>query len=241
MNPWLLEVFDSLPSTSDYCIAQAKAGAAAGLAVMARRQTGGRGSRGRAWQAPEGNLSLSVLLRPATPAAQAGMFSLLAGVAIAKALPVPAMLKWPNDVLLDGAKLAGILIDAAPQGKYLDWLVIGIGINLAAAPEIPGRPATSLQAHGVSWSAEEAAQAVLQQLSLWQVAPPSAICASWLSLAHPVGTPLLVNGTKPGQFAGLTPAGELLLATDHGIETLNTGEIMLAATGRERQSHAAGD
>ena len=71
------------------------------------------------------------------------------------------MLKWPNDVLLDGAKLAGILIDAAPDGAKLDWLVIGIGMNLAAAPEIPGRRTTSLRAHGGSLAADDAADAIL--------------------------------------------------------------------------------
>jgi BirA family biotin operon repressor/biotin-[acetyl-CoA-carboxylase] ligase len=172
--PWRLEVFDQLGSTSDLCTDRAKSGEAEGLAVLALRQTAGRGSRGRSWQAPEGNLNLSVLLRPARPATQAGLFSLLTGIAVAEALEQffapPTMLKWPNDVLLGDAKLAGILLDAAPNGQKLDWLVLGIGMNLRHAPEIPGRATTSLAAHGVAISPQEAADAVLSSLSRWHEA-----------------------------------------------------------------------
>lgn len=228
MSFWSLEVFEELPSTSDYCIEQAKSGAPAGLAVMARQQSAGRGSRGRTWTAPEQNLNLSVLLRPACAAAQAGIFSLMAGIAVAEALPVQTMLKWPNDILAGGAKLAGILIDAAPRDQNLDWLVIGIGINLAKAPEIPGRATTALVSHGVTMAPDDAATSVLEALSRWLQAKPEQIIAGWLSRAHPLGTKLTINGTKIGNFAGLTAAGELRLAIGTKIEIFNTGEVMLA-------------
>ncbi len=233
MSFWSLEVFDELPSTSDYCIEQAKSGAPAGLAVMARQQSAGRGSRGRTWTAPEKNLNLSVLLRPACAASQAGLFSLMAGVSVAEALPVQTMLKWPNDILAGGAKLAGILIDAAPRDQHLEWLVIGIGINLANAPAIPGRATTALQFHGVAMAPDDAATAVLEALSRWHQAKPQQIIAAWLSRAHPVGTKLTINGSKTGHFAGLTEAGELRLATGSRIEIFNTGEVMLAHSNGE--------
>jgi BirA family biotin operon repressor/biotin-[acetyl-CoA-carboxylase] ligase len=231
---WRLERHDELGSTSDECLTRAKAGAAAGLAVQARRQLAGRGSRGRAWTAPEGNLNLSVLLRPGRPAAEAGLFSLLAGIAVAEALAprsqtVP-MLKWPNDVLLDGAKLAGILIDAMPDGERLDWLVIGIGVNLAVAPEIAGRRTTSLRAHGGDLSADDAADAILAGLSAWHDAPGARIREAWLARAHPVGTPLTVRGARGelhGSFAGLSETGELLLRGKDRIEPISTGDILL--------------
>jgi BirA family transcriptional regulator, biotin operon repressor / biotin---[acetyl-CoA-carboxylase] ligase len=231
---WRLERHDELGSTSDECIARAKAGEAAGLAVQARRQLAGRGSRGRGWTAPEGNLSLSVLLRPGRPAAEAGLFSLLAGIAVAEALAprsttVP-MLKWPNDVLLAGAKLAGVLIDAMPEGDRLDWLVVGIGVNLAAAPEIPGRRTTSLRAHGGNLSADDAADAILAGLAAWHDAPGSRIREAWLARAHPVGTPLTVRGAqgeRQGSFAGLSETGELLLRDKDRIEPVSTGDILL--------------
>ena len=231
---WRLERYDELGSTSDECVARAKAAAAAGLAVQARRQVSGRGSRGRGWTAPEGNLSLSVLLRPDRPAAEAGLFALLAGIAVAEALAprvrIAPMLKWPNDVLLDGAKLAGILIDAAPDGAKLEWLVIGIGVNLATAPEIPGRRTTSVRAHGGSLEADDAADAVLARLSVWHDAPGLKIREAWLARAHPLGTTLTVRGARGerhGTFAGLSDAGELLLRNKDRIEPVSTGDILL--------------
>jgi len=234
VTPWRLEVFEELGSTSDYAAAKARFGAPAGLAVLALKQTAGRGSRGRGWQAPVGNLNLSVLLRPSRPAAEAGMFALLAALAVAEALEgffvPPTTLKWPNDILINGAKLAGILIDAAPQGGRLDWLVIGIGMNLVQAPEIAGRATTSLRIHGAEVTPRQAADSILARLSHWQEAASESIRAAWLSRAHPIGTQITVAGaqtTRTGCFAGLSAAGELLLRTENRIEPISTGEILL--------------
>jgi BirA family biotin operon repressor/biotin-[acetyl-CoA-carboxylase] ligase len=140
---WRLEIHDSLTSTNDVCIGRAETGEAAGLAVLARRQTGARGSRGRGWtEPPSGNLALSVLLRPGTALDRPGLWPFLAGLALHQALrqvsPAAVTLKWPNDVLLRGRKLAGILIE---RGLRADgaWLVIGFGANLAAAPLLADR------------------------------------------------------------------------------------------------------
>jgi BirA family biotin operon repressor/biotin-[acetyl-CoA-carboxylase] ligase len=234
VTPWRLEVFEDLASTSDFCVTRAKAGEPAGLAILALKQTAGRGSRGRTWQAPAGNLNLSVLLRPMRPAAEAGMFSLLAGIAVAEAFETffvpPTLLKWPNDILLGGAKLAGILIDAAPSAQKLDWLVLGIGANLRTAPQIPGRATTSLAAHGTDITPVEAANAILARLSHWQNAPAEAIQSAWLARAHPIGTQMQIQTsqeTRSGSFAGLTPAGELLLQTKTRIENISTGDVLL--------------
>jgi len=231
---WRLETYEELGSTSDLCATRAKAGEPEGFAVLALTQTAGRGSRGRSWQAPAGNLNLSVLLRPPTPAAQAGLFSLLAGIAVAEALDPffmsPTQLKWPNDIMLGGAKLAGILIEAAPVGAHLDWLVIGIGMNLREAPEIPGRTTTSLAAHGIDLTPAAAAAAILASLSRWHDAAPDAIQQTWLARAHPIGTPLEIrsqHGTRSGSFAGLSPTGELLLRHENRIETISTGDVLL--------------
>jgi BirA family biotin operon repressor/biotin-[acetyl-CoA-carboxylase] ligase len=237
LTGWRLEVFEELASTSTECTERARAGEAAGLAVLAYRQNAGRGSRGRAWQAPEGNLNLSVLLRPRRPAVEAGMFALLAGIAVAEALetltPLTFTLKWPNDVLLGGAKLAGILIDAAPAGAGLDWLVLGIGINLRTAPWIEGRKTTALGEHGAHLAPETAARAVLDRLSHWQDASSAAIVDAWLSRAHAIGTPIEVHTAGQllqGSFAGLTAAGELLLRRENTIEAISTGEVLLGSS-----------
>lgn len=234
MTGWRLEVFEELASTSTECAERARAGEAEGLAVLALRQSAGRGSRGRVWQAPEGNLNLSLLLRPRRPAAEAGMFALLAGVAVAEALDsltsLAVSLKWPNDVLLGGAKLAGILIDALPSGARLDWLVIGIGMNLREAPGIQGRRTTALGEYGVDLAPQTVAGAILVRLEHWQDAPSTEIAQAWLARTHPLGTPMEIQaGAKllQGSFAGLSPAGELLLQCENRIEAVSTGEVLL--------------
>jgi BirA family biotin operon repressor/biotin-[acetyl-CoA-carboxylase] ligase len=166
---WRLETHDRLASTSDICRARALAGEPEGLAVRASVQTAGRGTQGRHWVSPAGNLYLSVLLRPDVAAREAGQFALLAGVAVAESLqphtPQPLALKWPNDVLRDGGKLAGVLVETASSGAVLDWLVIGIGANLAVAPALADRPTASL---GGRVTPQVAADAVLARLGQWE-------------------------------------------------------------------------
>ncbi len=244
MTTWRLEVFEQLTSTSDFCVARAKDGEPEGLAVLAAIQTGGRGSRGRAWQSPEGNLNLSVLLRPNLRPSECGIYALLAGVAVADAVNrqlhagTTATLKWPNDVLLDGSKFAGILIDAAPSVALIDWLVIGIGVNLVYAPAIAGRRTTSLSAHGMTLTAQAATQMVLDQLSFWleilKNAGTGSIRSAWLDRAHPIGAAIEVKsakGVKDGVFAGLSDTGALLMLRSETIERIDTGEIFLVSAG----------
>ncbi len=238
---WRLVCYQTLESTSDLCIRLAGAGEPAGLAVLALRQTAGRGSRGRGWCAPEGNLNLSVLLRPDLGAAEAGGLALLAALALAEALSAmcPGLtltLKWPNDLLLSGRKLAGILLDAAsgPDGR-IDWVVIGFGANLARAPEIPGRAPSCLAEAGFTLAPEALAPALLARLDHWLginaadgFAP---VRDAWLGLAHPPGTPIrLAQGgsVAEGRFCGLASDGALLMATDAGLRRFAAGEVLLA-------------
>ena len=128
-------------------------GAAAGTAVLAGEQLQGRGSRGRSWHSPPGGLWLSVLFRP--PVAQGvEVISLRAGLAVAEALqtliPQPVQLKWPNDVMLYGRKLGGVLCEARWQGESLGWVVVGVGLNIknSVPHELEGG-AVSLAASGI--------------------------------------------------------------------------------------------
>ncbi len=248
MSFWRLQRFEELASTSDYCMARAKEGEAEGLAVIAERQSAGRGSRGREWNSGIGNVALSVLMRPAIAPAQSGMFPLLAGVAVVKAIAetlpdgVTAMLKWPNDVLIGGQKCAGLLIDAAQGGTRVEWLVIGMGINVAFAPEVPGREVTCLAAHGATVTAGELAELVLARLAeaveFHSQYGAVFTIQRWLSLAHAVGTPMAVKlGDREvvGVFAGLSATGELMLRVGEGIQKYSTGEILLGG------AYAAGD
>lgn len=237
-TPWRLRTYEALGSTSDLCASLAAAGEPDGLAVLALRQTAGRGSRGRDWASPAGNLALSVLLRPTGPAAEAGQWALLAAVALVEALThhepaAPLSLKWPNDVLRSGKKLGGILIDsAAGQGGRLDWLVIGFGANLGPPPDMPDRQVAGLDTAAIP---AEVAATLLDRISHWRrvrtldgFAP---VRHAWLARAHPPGTHLRVRADGAdvaGSFAGLADDGALLLQAGGRVRAFPTGEILQA-------------
>src|SRR4051794_14278733 len=137
-------------STNDEAAAWARAGAPHGALVIADAQTGGRGRLGRTWHSPPGeNLYFSTVLRPEIPPHRAPPLTLAVGVALADAVReagCDAQLKWPNDLLLDGKKVAGILTEMTTSGGRVEFVVIGIGVNLDARAfpaELDGR-ATSI-------------------------------------------------------------------------------------------------
>jgi BirA family biotin operon repressor/biotin-[acetyl-CoA-carboxylase] ligase len=236
---WRLQIFDSLGSTSDHCIARASEGEAEGLAALALRQTSGRGTRGRPWQAPPGNLNLSFLVRPDGDAMEAGRWSLLVAVALAEALspylpdPSRLRLKWPNDLLLRGAKLSGILIESAlqPDGR-LAWLVIGCGVNLVAAPSLPDRPTACLAQEGLAPPPpDQLAQGLLRRIDHWRRIRArdgfDAIRHAWLTRSAPSGTPVTLTqgaSTIHGTFAGVSDTGHLLLQTNTTLRSFASGE-----------------
>lgn len=245
---WRLRVHETLPSTQDLLLRHAGSGAAEGLALLARRQTGGRGREGRAWDSPAGNLHLSVLLRPPVPPREAAGWALLAAVALAEAtlplLPDPARLslKWPNDVLLGGGKFAGVLVEAASDAATggLAWLAIGIGANLAHAPALPdGRPTASLAAHAAPApppTPEAFATGLLVALGHWHAIRLrdgfDPIRAAWLARGPATDTPLTVRGAGghpiDGRFAGIAEDGRLLLrcGEDGPIRAVAAGEVL---------------
>ena len=148
-----LIAFERLGSTNEEAKRRAAEGAAEGTLVWAREQTAGKGRRGRSWISPRGNLHLSLLLRPECPAAAASQLGQVAAVAAGDALEAllpPAtsiLLKWPNDILVDGKKAGGILVEtSAARAERVDWLVLGLGINVEHAPVGTEFPATSLYA-----------------------------------------------------------------------------------------------
>ncbi|HEY7594138.1 MAG TPA: biotin--[acetyl-CoA-carboxylase] ligase, partial [Actinophytocola sp.] len=166
-----LDVVASTGSTNADLLAAARDGAADRTVLIADTQTAGRGRRDRSWVSPPGTgLYLSVLVRPATvPAARLGTLGMVAGLAlmhVAKEAGVNASLKWPNDLLIEGAKCAGVLSEAAPDGPA-QAAVVGVGLNVGALPDdVPagpgGLPATSLAEHGATAGRAELAAAFLR-------------------------------------------------------------------------------
>lgn len=230
---WRLHSFETLGSTSDLCRDLARQGEPEGYAVMARRQTAGRGSRGRDWVSAPGNLFLSCLLRPADRPRDAGLWALLAGVAVAECLAsADVKLKWPNDILHRGAKLGGILVETELRtNAVLDYLVIGIGLNLGSAPDLADRSVASLDGR---ISPEQLAPRLLDRINHWRqvrmLEDWRPIREAWLSHALPVGTAMTLRRGEllvGGDFAGLAEDGSLLLQTGGRVHAFSTGEIWL--------------
>jgi BirA family biotin operon repressor/biotin-[acetyl-CoA-carboxylase] ligase len=222
-----LRIEESLPSTQTVALAEARAGAPQGFAIMARRQTAGRGRGERGWSTPAGNLAISIVLRPVAQIGEAPQWALRTAVALADALLpyAPALrLKWPNDVMLGDAKLAGILVEAEaePSGR-IAHLVIGIGANLSHAPELADRATACLpEPHPAP---EAVADALLNAIACWNTAPFAAVREAWLARGPRLGTQLSLRDGRAGLFAGLAEDGKLLLDTGGTIETVFAGEL----------------
>ena len=201
--------------------------------MVALDQQAGRGRQGRTWVSQPGNFYGSTLveLRPGDPPAQT--LSLIAGLALIEALDsaVPGealMLKWPNDLLLLGRKLSGILLERSG-----DRVVIGFGVNLASAPELAERECASLSGRiGADAFAPLLAASFERLLKLWRDSNPRLIAQAWLARAHPVGTPLSVHSSSDelvsGRFDGIEPDGALRLRTEDGqLEIVRAGDVEL--------------
>jgi len=240
-----LVALDICGSTNDEAKALARDGAPEGTLVWAKRQEAGRGRRGRSWISSEGNLFLSLILRPGVPPARAAQLSFVAAVAVAEMVSahVPGIvrLKWPNDVLVAGAKIAGILLESepAPQGGPnggIDWLVLGIGVNVAASPDLADYAATSiLAAGGREASVQDILADLISRFSLWyerwlrQGFEP--VRAAWLNAAQGMGetvTVRLPGESFSGRFMGLDATGEMLVAVDGGVRRVSTGDVFFA-------------
>ena len=202
--------------------------------IVALRQESGKGRHGRTWEAIEGNFfgSTIIQLRDGDPPAPA--LALVAGLALIEAAEVAAptltmMLKWPNDLMLGEAKLAGILLERSG-----DRVVAGFGVNLAAAPHIGGRRTASLAGSITPQAfAPLLAASVSRLLGAWRSADPAAFAQAWQARAHPLGTPLEVHNAPgeriAGRFDGIEPDGAMRLRTESGaVEVIRAGDVTLA-------------
>lgn len=200
--------------------------------LIANEQDAGRGRQGREWVSESGNFFGSTLVRIAASDPAPQSLSLAAGLALIEAVDIavpgrPLMLKWPNDLMLGNAKLAGILLERSG-----DRVVVGFGVNLASAPSIPGRDAAALNGAILPQAfAPLLAGSFARMLNLWRSAEPEAFARAWLERGHPVGTHLTVHsgaGEKvSGIFDGLEPDGALRLRRDGELEVIRAGDVEL--------------
>lgn len=221
----------SVGSTNDEAKDRARSGSPERTVVWAKVQQTGRGRRGRAWASPEGNLYTSTILRPRATPAVAAQMSFVASLAIAETaeafLPPMAAVrcKWPNDVLVQGRKVAGILLEseASADGR-LAWLVLGVGINLRYFPEGTEFAATSLAEEGAEHPEPAAALGVYAHklahwYARWQAEGFAPVRAAWLARAVNRGGPVVVRLSDrelAGTFVDLDSDGVLLLDRGDG-------------------------
>ncbi len=235
--------YDEIDSTSDEAKKLAEAGAEHGVVVWAASQRKGRGRRGNHWRSPPGNLYASLLLRPDRAPAQALQLSFVASLALADAITAVApascvvTCKWPNDVFLNHRKTAGLLLESSTSGDgVLDWLVIGMGVNIASAPGDLARPATALHDEGcagltpdrllISYCAYFA-----ERYDQWLTRGFAPQREAWLSRAEGRDGPVTVNlegESFHGRFIGMDETGALIVETpDAGRRVVTAGEVFM--------------
>jgi BirA family transcriptional regulator, biotin operon repressor / biotin---[acetyl-CoA-carboxylase] ligase len=232
-------------STNDVAAALAQTGAEEGTVVVAETQTAGRGRHGRTWFSPAGaGLYVSLLLRPDLTSAvhenRSALITLAAGVAVATAIRtatgLPAAIKWPNDVVLERRKLAGILVEAVNYGGTRGFVVLGVGINLRQAafpPDVAGR-ATSIESE--AGQPADRAQVLAQMLSSLAerygdllAGRFDAILSDWRRLASPLWSSIVewdsASGVCRGQVEGIDASGALVVRVGDRVERLIAGEV----------------
>jgi BirA family transcriptional regulator, biotin operon repressor / biotin---[acetyl-CoA-carboxylase] ligase len=236
--------YDSLGSTNDEAKRLARAGAEEGTLVWALEQTVGRGRRGRTWESPPGNLYASLILRPRCPVDRAAQLGFVAALAVGDTLGSICerleglCYKWPNDVLLRGRKIAGILLESElGEGDAPRFVVIGVGINLVSSPQDTAFPATSIAEEDLGTVSPDAAlEGFARHFQAWAehwreegFAP---VRAAWRAYAAALGEPIRVHlepATLHGRFLDIDQHGALLLESAGEIRHISAGEIFPAS------------
>lgn len=212
--------------------------------IMTHRQDAGRGRRGRGWSMPAGNFAATLALRPQGAPAEVSLYSFVAALALHEALATacgPAArlaIKWPNDVLLNGGKVAGILLESAGQGREVALLAVGIGVNLAAAPDpdalesgaVP--PVSVLGETGHAVAPDEFLGLLAPAFARWQQQLVTfgfgPIRTAWTARAARLGQTITArtgSATRTGRFEGIDETGALVLTTAAGREVIPAADV----------------
>lgn len=242
-----VETFDEIDSTMLEARRRAERGELGPVWLVAKRQTAGRGRRGRAWISKDGNLLATYLFATQKPPADIALLGFATGLAIAEAIDEMigagnARLKWPNDLMIDGAKAAGILLDSGSLGAGGMWVALAFGVNLADAPEGIDQPTTSLR---IILPPDAEAPAPLsflarvrRGLEAWagrlEAEGFAPLREAWLARAYGIGQEARVTqgeAVLEGRFAGLSPRGELELDTSEGRRLIAAGDVFFPQAG----------
>lgn len=240
MNHPPVEAYEELDSTNAEARRRAEAGDAGPVWITARRQTAGRGRRGRAWSTGSGNLAATLLFVTDKPAAEAAQVSFIAALAAADLAQTclgagAARIKWPNDLLVYGRKAVGILVESGARADGRLWMAVGIGVNLAHAPQDVERPATAFSEHMASppptpLDALEVLAAAFERWRLaWERDGFGPIAAAWTERAVGLGEPCvarLPSATLSGLAEGLDLDGALKLRLSDGtLARITAGDV----------------
>lgn len=237
---WRVARFGAIDSTNEEARRRAFAGDSGGLWVVADEQTAGRGRRGRAWVSPRGNLYASALLiDPCAPAA-APQLGFVAGIALVRAAEdvgaAGARLKWPNDLVRNGAKCAGLLVEGAMLANGRLACVVGIGVNCRSAPEGFGYPTSALTTEsGAAIDPAALFERLIGRFSealvTWSAGDGfGAVRSSWLARAAALGGRIIIETggrRREGTFEGLDGAGRLLFRGESGIEIVESADLWI--------------
>ncbi|MDP8249350.1 biotin--[acetyl-CoA-carboxylase] ligase [Pseudochrobactrum saccharolyticum] len=243
-----LKEFEYIGSTNAEALTEAQTGAESAVWYVTKDQRSGRGRRGREWSTQTGNLAATLLLIHDYPLELAATLSFVAGLSLVEAveqlLPETEtrfQLKWPNDVLADGAKLSGILLESALLKDGRKALVIGIGVNVLHIPEGVPYAVSSLKANGYTQGAEQLLQALAERFAvnfaLWNDGQGlETIRTHWLRHAARLGEVIRVQSggeTLEGTFSSIDPQGHLVLSLPQGRkQTISAGEVFFGAETR---------
>ncbi len=244
LNDYHLLSYDVLDSTNEEAKRLAGGGASHGAVIWAKRQTSGRGRMGREWVSAEGNLFVSILLNIAKDLETCAQLSFVAAVAVAETLEgiIPEhegiACKWPNDILLDGKKLAGILLESFTMpdesGKARQWVVVGIGVNIDSYPEHVMFPATCLKEAGVEIISAKIVLSrfiynFIHRFDAWSKKGFKDIHAEWMERAYRKGEAIEVvmgEAHVEGIFEGIDASGRLLVRSSSGkLENITAGDV----------------
>ena len=243
-RPVLLNRVDS---TNQEIKRLAAAGAHDGTLVWAGEQSAGRGRRGRSWHSPYGNLYFSLLLHPRCPASEAMQIGFVTAVALADTIHAKlppnthVSCKWPNDVLVGGRKVAGILLESSTgEGNTLSWLAVGVGVNIGWHPpdHESQYSATSLKAAGANIAEpgemlEEFCQHFLIWYKAWTEIGFEKIREAWMERVHGLHQPISVRlecDTLEGVFINVDESGALVLGQNGSQRLIVAGDVFPAGT-----------
>jgi len=247
--------YGEVASTNDIVAERARAGDPEGLVVAAQRQTRGRGRHGRAWHSPEGNLYASFLLRSRRSLEKAASLSLVVALTLAETIEARAggrlapRLKWPNDVLIDGAKVAGILLESAAADTGAGGrstargdaegsvIIVGVGVNLRHGPFTAAYPVTTLAAEGLELAPADLLEPFLDRLApavgRWRREGFAAFREAWLARAHGLGRKgglRIGREERQGSFVAIDADGAIVLETAAGEHVrMSAGELFFSA------------